>query len=354
MKTAVIMDMYGCPNRCRHCWLRHDRNADTPVKDFIWLAGQFKEYERDGKPFFDELLFNTWYREPDYPDNYRELWELENRLSTGKVPRFELASVWRMARDRNYAPWLKELGVDCIQVTLFGTEENTDYFKGRRGAYQEHLKSFDIMIENGIVPRVQIFPFSTTIDDIARLDQVLQDIRLEERVNDLGKEFPCFLNTTSPVGEGFNLENIRLRKSDISRLPEYFVEKTIKHFDYDDINTSWRTEAEILPTLLEDDSPLNHHSDRAFYVDSDFNVYPNCGEIAEWWCLGNVKRDGVGVIMDNYLNHACSGLRMNHEVPISYFAAKYGNKSGDRICERSDLGLKWIRLEATGNREAYL
>ncbi|UCC17421.1 MAG: hypothetical protein JSU58_02435, partial [Dehalococcoidales bacterium] len=91
MKAAVIMDMYGCPNRCRHCWLQHDRNADTPVEEFVWLAEQFKEFKRDGKPFFEELIFNTWYREPNYPDNYRELWELENRLSTGKVPRFELA-----------------------------------------------------------------------------------------------------------------------------------------------------------------------------------------------------------------------------------------------------------------------
>ncbi|MBN2076314.1 MAG: radical SAM protein [Dehalococcoidales bacterium] len=354
MKTAVIMDMYGCPNRCRHCWLRHDRNADTPVEEFTWLAEQFKNYERDGKPFFEELTFNTWYREPDYADSYKELWELEKELSTGKVPRFELASIWRLVRDKDYATWLKELGVEIVQLTLFGTEENTDYFRGRKAAYREHMQAIDILLENGMVPRIQIFPFSTTIDDINRLYRVLQDIKLEERVNALGKEFACFLNTVTPMGSGFYLEDIRLRKNDIARLPEYFIEKTVKHFNYDDINASWMTEAEILPELLVDDNPLNHHSDRAFYVDSEFNVYPNCGEIAEWWCLGNVKRDGVNIIMDNYLNRTCPGLRMNHEVPIRYFAAKYGDKIRDRICERSDLGLKWIRLEAMNNREAYV
>lgn len=200
MKAAVTMDMYGCPNRCLHCWIRHDRNADTPVEEFIWLAELFKEYERDGKPFFDELVFNTWHREPDYPDNYRELWELENKLSTGKVPRFELASVWRLVREKDYAPWLKKLGVEVVQLTLFGTGENTDYFKGRKGAYSEHMQAIDVLLENGIVPRIQIFPFSTNVNDINKLYKVLKDIKLEERVNDIGKEFSCFLNTTTPMG----------------------------------------------------------------------------------------------------------------------------------------------------------
>jgi hypothetical protein len=354
MKAVVAMDMYGCPNRCRHCWLRHDKNANTPVEDFIWLAGQFKEYERDGRTFFEELIFNTWYREPDYPDNYRELWELENRLSTGNLPRFELASVWRLVRDKDYAPWLKELGVKIVQLTLFGTEENTDYFKGRKGAYREHMQAIDILLENEIVPRIQIFPFSTTIDDINRLYQLLQDIRLEERVNDMGNEFPCFLNTTSPVGEGYNLEAIRLRRSDISKLPEYLIGKTLRHFNVEDTGTLWKTEAELLPELLEDDKPLNEESEiLAFMIDTDFNVYPNFGEVAEWWCLGNVKEDGVGRIIDNFINRNTPGMKMNFEIPVKYFAEKYGKQDSERLWAKVDLVQKWHRLEAMSNREAY-
>ncbi len=355
MKAAVIMDMYGCPNRCKHCWLRHDRNANTPVEDFIWLAKQFKEYERDGKPFFEELVFNTWYREPDYPDNYRELWELENRLSTGKVLRFELASIWRLARDESYAPWLRELGVEIVQLTLFGTEENTDYFKGRKDAYKEHLQAIDILLENEIVPRIQIFPFSTIIDDISRLYRVLKDIRLEERVNALGKEFTCFLNTTNPIGAGFNLEDIRFRRSDISKLPKYLVDKTLKHFNSENTHTLWKTEAELLPSLLEEDNPLNEESEiLAFMVDADFNVYPNFGEIAEWWCLGNVKEDGVEKIIDNFIKRSTPGMKMNFEIPVRYFAEKYGKQDDERLWTKVDIVQKWHRLEAMNNREAYL
>ena len=355
MKIAIATDMYGCPNRCRHCWLAHNRNANTPVEDFIWVAEQFKSYERDGQPFFEEILFNTWYREPDYPDNYRELWDLENRLSTGKVPKFELASIWRIVRDKEYAPWLNELGVDCVQLTLFGTEENTDYFKGRKGSYKEHMLAIDILLENGIAPRIQIFPFSTTVDDVAKLYRVLQDIKLEERVNDMGKEFPCFLNTTSPVGEGFNLENIRFRRSDIPKLPKYLIEKTMKHLNSESIDIHWRTEVELLPELLDEDTPLNEESDiLAFMVDADFNVYPNFGEIAEWWCLGNVKEDGVGEIIDKFISRNTPGMKMNFEIPVSYFAEKYGKQDNERLWAKVDLVQKWHRLEAMNNRGEYL
>ncbi len=355
MKAAVIMDMYGCPNRCRHCWLRHDKNANTSVEEFIWLAEQFKSYERDGQPFFEELIFNTWYREPDFPDNYRELWELENRLSTIKVPRYELASVWRMVRDKDYAPWLKELGVEIVQLTLFGTEENTDYFTGRKGAYREHMQAIEILLENGIVPRIQIFPFSTTIDDNSRLHQVMKDIRLEERVNDMGKEFPCFLNTTTLMGAGFDLENIRFRRNDVPKLPKYLIDKTLKYFNAESTEVHWRTEAELLPELLEENNPLNEEPEiLAFMVDADFNVYPNIGEIAEWWCLGNIKEDGLEKIIDSFIKRNTPGVKMNFEIPIKYFAEKYGKQDNKRLWSKVDLVKKWHRLEAMNNREAYL
>jgi hypothetical protein len=351
MKAAVIMDMHGCPNRCRHCWLGHHNNADIPVEDFIRIAEQFKSFTRDGRPLFSELIFNTWYREPDFSDSYRELWELENRLSTGKVLKYELASTWRLVRDPGYALWLRELGVNCVQVTLFGTDKNTDYFKGRKGAFSESLEAIDIMLENGIIPRIQIFPFTTTVEDIFNLRQVLLDIRLEEWVNSLGKEFACFLNTATPIGEGFNLEEIRPRKNDLLKLPQYFIEKTLKHWKSESIDNLWKTEAELMPSLLDDDNPLNENPEvPAFMIDSEFNVYPNCGEIAAWWCLGNIRRDGVPVIIENYLTRNNPGLNMNYEIPVSYFARKYGNPAGDRIYARSDLIQKWIRLEGMGGR----
>jgi len=346
MKAAVQMDMHGCPNRCRHCYLGHHMNPDIPVDEFIRVAEQFREYKKNGRTFFSELIFCSWYREPDFPDNYRELWELENRLSTGNVPHFELTSIWRLARDPYYAPWLKELGVKTVQVTMFGTEKNTDFFTGRKGAYADILKVFDILLANGVAPRIQVFPFTTTLDDINRLVAVLHDIRLEERVKDLGREFTCFFNTLTPMGEGFKLMQIVLRKDDIRKLPDYLIEKTLKHYKKATVQEFMKTEAELLTELLNDGNPLNDNPEiTAFFIDGDYNVYPNCGEITGWWCLGNLKRDGVASVVENFFNRNTPGLKMNFETPVSYFARKYGNPDSDVLWVKSDLVHKWIRQE---------
>ena len=110
-----------------------------------------------------------------------------------------------------------------------------------------------------------------------------------------------------------------------------------------------------MPELLEDNSPLNEESEiLAFMVDADFNVYPNFGEIVEWWCLGNVKKDGVGKIMDNFISRNSPGMKMNFEIPVRYFAEKYGKQDNERLWAKVDLVQKWHRLEAMNNREVYL
>jgi hypothetical protein len=153
------------------------------------------------------------------------------------------------------------------------------------------------------------------------------------------------------MGAGFNLENIRLRRSDVPMLPEYLIEKTLKHMNSENIDVHWRTEAELLPELLEENNPLNEESEiLAFMVDADFNVYPNFGEIAEWWCLGNVKKDGVAKIIDNLISRNNPGLRMNYEMPVSYFAKKYGQPDNEKLYGKTDLGAKWFRLEAMNNK----
>ncbi|NLE09328.1 MAG: hypothetical protein GX631_08765, partial [Dehalococcoidales bacterium] len=236
--------------------------------------------------------------------------------------------------------------VETVQVTMFGTEKNTDYFTGHKGAYADIMKAIDVMLDNGISPRIQVFPFTTTLDDINRLFAVLHDIRLEERVNNLGREFTCFYNTLAPMGEGFKLLDIALRKDDIGKLPRYLIEKTLKYLKRGTIDELGRTEADLLPELLKDDNSLNDNPEiTAFSIDGNFDVYPNCGEITSWWYLGNLKRDGINPVVDNFLNRNTPGLRMNYETPVSYFARKYGNPESDTLWAKSDLVHKWIHME---------
>jgi len=195
MQASVEMDMFGCPNRCKHCWIGHHRNAHVSTLDFTWAAEQFQNYRRGGELFFKGLEFYSWYREPEYSDNYRELWDLCNNLNRVKShrPGFELASIWRLARDTTYAPWLKQIGVNCVQLSLVGMEKNTDYFTGRKGAFKDIMKAIEILITAGIAPRIQMFPLKPNLVEFEGLKSLFRDMRLEERVRDLGREFTCFL-----------------------------------------------------------------------------------------------------------------------------------------------------------------
>ncbi|MCL2775826.1 MAG: hypothetical protein FWD71_21140, partial [Oscillospiraceae bacterium] len=87
----------------------------------------------------------------------------------------------------------------------------------------------------------------------------------------------------------------------------------------------------------------------AFMVSNDFNVYPNDGDISEYANLGNLKTDGIEYIMDRFINHKTLYLKMNYEMPVSYFAKKYGDMNSDKLTSRTCLCDKWFTLEGMGS-----
>ena len=63
----LVTDMYGCPNRCRHCWLGHMPNRAMEPGADAWLVDYFR-------PDFETVVFYSWLREPDFCDSYRARW----------------------------------------------------------------------------------------------------------------------------------------------------------------------------------------------------------------------------------------------------------------------------------------
>ena len=43
-KLSLVVDMYGCPNRCKHCWLGHMPNRKMADKTDEQLIEYFKPY----------------------------------------------------------------------------------------------------------------------------------------------------------------------------------------------------------------------------------------------------------------------------------------------------------------------
>lgn len=330
---TLALDMKGCPNRCRHCWMGWGPNGDLPETDLARAAADFA-------PFADSLQIDDWNREPDYSDRYRERWELCRSLSgPGPYhPHFELASVWRLVRDEGYAPWLAGLGVKAVQLTLFGGEETTDWYTGRKGAYREILQAMDILLQNGIAPRIQVFANRQNLPELPRVEELIERLDLDRRCREAGREFACFVHQGSCDGKNLDFYGERLTPEDLPELPPLLAAGTLKHFGKKSLpDVFGRTEGELVRELLEDESTASYVSeDPVFFIDCHYDVYPNITTPSPLWRLGNWKRDGAEAVLDAYAGSRSPAQRTRLAVPVSRLARAHGDPESRRLFGRED------------------
>jgi len=354
-QIAVALDMAGCPNRCRHCWLGHTPNKRIPEETLREVVRAFREWKRPGtsKPFFERLSVATWYREPDFAPNYRRLWELERELcDEGAALRFELLSIWRLARDESYAPWAREIGTQTCQISFFGLEETTDWFCRRRGAFRDSLLATERLIQSGIRPRWQLFLTERLVPELEAFVALVEELDLERRVRALLPEdapFELFIHGVCPDGEGFEIEHLRPAVDVLDVLPAYLVQKTLAYKDKASLEACLgRAEADWLPELLELDAPLAEMPGTlAFMVTPELDVYSNLGEPSPAWRLGNLR--GLDAILRRFEHDEVAGLQAMFHVPISELARSYGRPESRLLYERDDLITRWIKLWTLGH-----
>lgn len=328
---TVCLDMYGCPNRCRHCWVGHSINGHMTVTDLKQIATEFKPYAHEFEIF-------DWYREPDFKDNYKELWELRGQLSDKITPHFELISVWRIVRDCEYVKWLVSLGVTKAQITLFGGEALTDYYTGRTGAYREILHAADILLENKISPRIQVFVNKDNIDELSLVEALILENRLPERCAAFGGEFSCFVHQGSCNGENAKLYNVRVTPDDLKKIPPLLTDYTLKHFHADNLNEVFgQTERELYRKLIADTLTGSYVSDSpVLYIDSAYNVYPNISTPAPYWCLGNLKESSAEEILQNYLSGKSTAQTVRREISLCEIVKQCGDPNSLRLFGKQD------------------
>ncbi len=348
-KIAVTLDMAGCPNRCRHCWLGNPPNRRIPEATLRWVAAQFRDWIRPGEnePFAQPLIVMTWYREPDYAPNYRQLWELEQELSDeGTAVRFDLLSIWRLARDQGYARWARDVGSDVCQISFFGLQENTDYFTRRRGSFHDSLRATERLLEAGIRPRWQLFLTERVMPELEEFVALIHALALDQRVRELGHEFEVFVHPIAPDGEAFHIEHLRPTAGVLSVIPGYLAEKTKQCHGASTLEECLgKAEKEWLTELSGENEPFATHPDTlAFMVTPELDVFSNLGEPMPWWKLGNLRVDGVEAIMRCFENDEAPGLYGNFHLPVAQLAQTYGRKDSQYLYTREDLILRWLRL----------
>jgi hypothetical protein len=349
-RIGIALNMRGCPNRCRHCYLGPAHPGRMTADDLRWVVAQVRAYRRPGatEPLWPEVQVASWVYEPDYASNYRHLYELENELSglPSIRPTHELASIWRLGRDENYAPWLSDIGFRVCQMTFFGLEENTDWGYRRRGAFKDLLLATERLLAAGIRPRWQWFFTKRILPDLPQMLKLVEDLRLQERCEALGGTFKLFMHCHCPDGEGRRqLEALRPTLDDLQQAPEW-----LRHKD------ELQTEAQLLPQLLADEQPFKKSvtdlgSVLWLMVMPNWEVYPNEGELSAAFRLGNLKTDGLQKIVETFENDATPGLQALFHVPVSELARKHGQSENQQIYALDDLKYLWARrwAEERGN-----
>ena len=330
-KIVLCLDMAGCPNRCLHCWLGHDGNANLPLSEFAAAAESFR-------PFTRCLEVVDWYREPDYRDDYRERSALCGQLSDEVTPHYELASVWRLARDPSYAPWLYGQGVRAVQLTLFGGEALTDRYTGRKGAYRDILAAVEILIQHKIAPRFQFFVNQETVKGLPEVEGLIGQLKLDKRCETLEKPFEFFLHGGSCDGANEALYPLLAVKGTLSQIPESLVERTLRYFGKKTLDEVFgEPEAALFARLKSSEDVEGLANDKpVFFLDHRFDLYPNFTAPAPFWRLGNLKEEGAEPLLRRFLENASPAQHARLTVPLGEMVQKAGAPDGQGLFIESD------------------
>ncbi|MDR1465369.1 MAG: radical SAM protein [Oscillospiraceae bacterium] len=328
---TLCLDMFGCPNRCRHCWLGHGPNGRMEPGDLRFLAEAFR-------PLAKQLEVFSWYREPDYPDNYRELWALEAELSDQKTPHFENLSVWRAARDPDYVPWLASLGVQRCQLTFFGGEAMTDRYTGRKGAWADLLETAERLLAQGIAPRIQVFVNRETVRELPAVEALIRERDWEKRCEAIGVPFSAFVHQGGCDGANAQHYPIWVTPAELPMIPPLLADYSLRHWKEKSIAAVFgQTEAAICHKLGKNRRTGKTASDTpTFYIDRNWDVYPNITAPAPWWRLGNLRRDGAAAIADCYREERSPAQRARRTVPLGQMVRAGGDPESQRLFGEGD------------------
>ena len=338
-ELGLRFDMNACPNYCRHCYLGSPGSRRVSESDLRMIVNHFRTFiaSKDNWTPIRCIVVSSWVWEPDYADNYRELYELELELSDGKPCRYELLSIWRLARDSQYAEWAKQIGPDTCQMTFFGMEETNDWFYRRKGAFQDLLKSTERLLEVGMKPRWQVFLTKKLIPDLSALLKLVDQLRLRERVEALGGEFVLFMHTPGPDGWARRIEHLRPRSEEVRNLPNEILESSRRHFGREKL---WATERELLGQVLSQKGSVPYAycvPERLWLIfKGNLDVYSNVATLEEPWKLGNAVTDSPADILRRFERNEPVGLKTIYSYSPRELAERFGHPEGEKIYSTGD------------------
>ena len=79
-------------------------------------------------------------------------------------------------------------------------------------------------------------------------------------------------------------------------------------------------------------SPVYALPDRLWLlIMANWDVFTNIGTLEPWWKLGNLKKDSMQTIFDNFESDRIPALRANYSVTIRKLAQRYGDPNSQLV-----------------------
>lgn len=332
-ELQVALDMGGCSSKFKYSEFLLDKQNKLQIDDLDLVYELFSQHAK-------KIAIYSWYKEPDYLSNYQELFEKEQKLSDLDIyVRPNVISVYRLNRDSSYVKWLKEQSIKKAKVTFVGLESNSNYFIGRPGAYKELLNALNILIDNEIIPEIEIIINKKNLGDLNKLLILIDKMGIKQKVEAFGGKFIMYAKVGRPMGE--NLRNIayRITEKDLRQIPDRLFLET-KNFTKSDIPFGI-PEYKLYEKYIKKVEFINLKENKLrLYIDYKFDVY--FLNTNPYFKLGNLKQDQVSEILDNYKNNKSFIQSVN--IRINELVEKFGNQKGIWLFKEEDYLLYLLEL----------
>lgn len=335
---TVCLDMHGCNNRCKHCFLPHQANPSRSLRDLDLIAKAFKPYAK-------RFCLYGWTRGIDKEDDYKHRYEKEQKHSDPSLHKhFPLVDTKRAANDDAYCMWLKSIGVTHAQLTFFGMGTLTDWMSGRKGVFQEQLRASKRLFAHGIALRWQYFLNQYTLKDV----EAFVDLMEKEGYLALSQPFSAFAHQGSCDGNNVQFYDAWLRKQDLKSLPKTLLAMTKEHFKETSLEAIFGIqETDLIEEYKYDESPHDPLKDASpiIYIDGSMRAYLHFTAYSEATYLGHVIHDGAKTILSRLKTRDVKLLQLADTMKKADLVAQLGQKSDKLFC--ADDWFDYLLFKAT-------
>ena len=201
----------GCNSRCFHCSVGNE-GAHTPVMPFAAIKRCIEATERmnDRAPGLWDHLNVIWYSEPaDHP----ELVELlQLCVSRGCFSGVLATNGERLAREPDLVPEVRRAGLEAVQLSFYGWQEEHDRLEGRRGAWDQKLTVVSQAARTDLRVRTQVFLRKGHAACVARIVDAVDNAAGASRVRHS-------VSVWMPQGRGAHLHRWVPTEADFNSLP---------------------------------------------------------------------------------------------------------------------------------------